>query len=163
MWEQIGKILTGPNAAMVLMCILILALLIVIAADKGFITIHTKVATISSGAADREREIIRQQTEWIKLHLEGMEMGMHKPDYYDPWRGKFIVEAVYDEYVAMITYNHLSTDSAYVDVKADKIVSIVHKYVEKPEFQSEEFEEWLREDTRANIAKLIQIRKLFKK
>lgn len=162
MWEQIGKILTGPNASIVLICVLVLALIIVVAADKGFITIHTKVATISSGAADREREIIRQQTEWIKLHLEGMERGMAKPDFYDQWRGKFIVEAVYDEYVAMITYNHLSTESAYVDVKADKIVSIVLKYVEKPEFQTEEFENWLREDTKENIAKLVQIRKLYK-
>ena len=160
MWEAIEMVLTSQAAPYVLLTLLMIIIIIAGLIKHGYIRIESKAMTVTT--EDRERAIIRQQTEWVKVHLEGLEKSMPKPDDYNPWRGKYVVEAVYDEYVKMITYNHLTTNSAYVDVKSDVIVSLVHSLTEKPEFHSKEFEDFLREDTKNSIAKLVQIREVYK-
>lgn len=160
MWETLGWVLTSPNAVNILLFLSFIVILGWLAAKTGLLNIHTNAVTM--GAADREREIIRQQTEWVKIHLEGLEKSMPKPEGYNAWRGMYIVETVYDEYVNWITYNHLTTKSSYVDIKQDRIVSLVHRLTDKEEFHSKEFEEFLREDTGNSIAKLVQIREVYK-
>lgn len=158
--ESVERILTSPNAPIVLIFLTFVVVIGWIAAKTGLLNIHTD--NIRMGVEDRERAIIRCQTEWIKNHLEGLERSMKKPKDYDEWRGKYVIEVVYDEYVKMIAYNHITTDPQYVEVKSDTIVSIIHKLTEKPEFQGKAFENVIREDTKANIAKLVQIRELYK-
>ena len=73
-----------------------------------------------------------------------------------------IAEMVYDEYVEWITFNHLSTSSAYIEIKQDKIVNLVHSLTQNPAFHTKEFEDQLREDTKQSIEKLVQIRGVYK-
>ena len=160
MWQMIRDVLMSPNVTIVL-CFLVFVLTIgVILSKTGLLQIHTNAVQI--GAADRERNIIRQQVEWIKLHCSGMEASMTKPENYNEWRGKYIAECVYDEYVDWITFNHLSLSDAYIEIKQDRIVNLVNKLTTKPEFHSEEFERELREDVRTCIEKLVQIRTIYK-
>lgn len=161
MWDNIEHVLLSPNATVILVFLAFVVIIGVILSKTGLLNVHTE--NIQLGAADSERDIIRQQIEWIHLHCESMEVSLSKPDDYDPWRGKYIAERVYDEYVDWITFNHINASPAYVEIKQDKIVNLVHKYLINPYFQTEEFDNMLREDTKEAIEKLIQIRKVYKK
>lgn len=161
MYETVEHILVSSNAAIVLIFLAFIAVIAVILARKGILNIHT--SAVQLGAADQERDIIRQQLEWVRVHLEGVESSMSKPEGYNQWLGKYVVEAVYDEYVDWITFNHINASPAYVEIKQDKLVSLIRKLVTRDEFKTPEFEDMIREDTRQCIEKLIQIRKVYKK
>lgn len=161
MYETVEHILVSSNAAIVLIFLAFIAVIAVILARKGILNIHT--SAVQLGAADQERDIIRQQLEWVRVHLEGVESSMPKPEGYNQWLGKYVVEAVYDEYVDWITFNHINASPAYVEIKQDKLVSLIRKLVIKDEFRTKEFEDKIREDTQLCIEKLIQIRKVYKK
>lgn len=160
MWDAIAKILTNSNAFLVLVFLVIFTVIIIGLAHTGLLEIHTKAFRM--GADDREREIIRQQVEWTGLHLEEMENTMPKPSGYKEWRGKYIVERIFDEYIDWIVLNHLSRSSSYIEIKQDKIVALVKKLTVLDYFHTAEFEEFLREDTKKSIIKLIQIREAYK-
>lgn len=161
MYETVEHVLVSSNAAIVLIFLAFIAVIAVILARKGILNIHT--SAVQLGAADQERDIIRQQLEWVRVHLEGVESSMSKPEGYNQWLGKYVVEAVYDEYVDWITFNHINASPAYVEIKQDKLVSLIRKLVTRDEFKTPEFEDMIREDTRQCIEKLIQIRKVYKK
>jgi len=160
MWQTIEHLLMSPNATIILVFLAFAIIIGLVLSKTGLLNIHTD--TVSLGAANKEREIIRQQVEWVRLHCEGAESAMKKPEEYDSWKGKYIAEMVYDEYVEWITFNHLSTSSAYIEIKQDKIVNLVHSLTQNPAFHTKEFEDQLREDTKQSIEKLVQIRGVYK-
>lgn len=160
MWNTIRDVLMSPNATIILVFALFVIVIGLILSKTGLLNIHTKFVQI--GAADKERNVIRQQVEWIRLHCESMESQLPRSEGYNPWRGRYIAERVYDEYVDWITFNHLTTERSYVEIKQDKIVNLVHSLVEKDEFRTREFDELLRKDTKEAIEKLVQIRDVYK-
>lgn len=161
MWTAIRDILLSSNVTLIL-CFICFILLVGIAMSRtGLMQIHTNAVEI--GAADRERNIIRQQTEYIRMHYEAMENTMSKPVDYDPWRGKCIVQAICGEFVDWITLNHLTTAPAFVEIKQDRVVSIIHRLSVKEEFTSPEFDNFVRDDVKQCITKLVQIRNYYKK
>ena len=160
MWETIQSIASSPNLTIILVFLCFIVIVFIIIVKSGFINVHTNAVSI--GATDKERQVILQQCEWVKIHLEGLENTMSKPDRYNPWRGKYIVERVYDEYVLWITQNHVNTSDAYIEVRQDKIINLVNSLTDKPEFHTQEFREMLRNDTKYCIKKLVQIRESYK-
>ena len=160
MWEVIRDVILSPNVTIVV-CFCIFILLLAVALSKtGFLTIHTEA--VSLGAVSKERDVIRQQIEWARMHFYELEHSMAKPNLYDEWRGRYVAERVYDEYVEWIMFNHFSKSPAYIEIKQDKIVSLVKSLTVLDYFHSEEFEQFLREDTKKCIEKLIQIRNVYK-
>lgn len=160
MWDTIKELLLSPNATIILTFLIFVIIVGWILTKSGMLTVHTENVTI--GAANAEREIIRQQVEWTKLHFEAMEAQLEKGDDYDAWRSKYVAECLYDEFVNWITFNHLNTSSAYIEVKQDKIINLLHSLPIRDEFRTQEFEEFLREDTKTSIEKLIRIRNVYK-
>lgn len=160
MAKSIEHILMSPNAFIVLTFAAFVIIVGWILSKTGLLNIHTSIITL--GAADREREIIRQQVEWVRHHWEGFEATMPKPEGYDSWRGRFVAERVYDEFVDWITFNHISTSDTYVEVKQDKIISIVRQYTHMEEFHSKKFEDAIKKEVKACIERLVQIRELYK-
>lgn len=162
MWETIGKVLTSPNAGIVLTFCLFIGIIVWLLTKSGLLNIHTE--NVSLGAANAEREIIRQQVEWARLHFEAIETQLDfKDENYDQWRGKYVAERLYDEVVDWITFNHLNMSSAYIEVKQEKILVLLHSLTDREEFRTPEFEQFMRDDTRKSIEKLIQIREVYKK
>ena len=53
-------------------------------------------------------------------------------------------------------------NDAYISLKQNKLVDIIGEYTEKEIFQSEEFKNKIRNDTKEVINQLIQIRELYK-
>lgn len=164
MTEIIQDIWSNPSTPLILIILIFAIIIIVILARTGYLSINTRSdkLNVSIGGADRERDIIRHQVEWIRHHLEGLEAKMEKPEQYDTWRGKFVVEKVYDEYVDIITFNHITDIDTYVKLKQDLIVATVNKYVELEFFKTKKFENMLREDTKYCIEQLVQIRRMYK-
>lgn len=161
MWSAIKDVLTSSNALIILIFLAFSIIVIYMLSRIGLLQVHTR--SIQLGTVAYEREIIRQQIEWTKLHYEGLENSITKPKGYDHWRGKYIAERMIDEMVDWIIYNHISTSEAYIQVKQDKMMNILKKYAIKEEFLSDEFEEFIRNDTKESIKKLVQIRKLYLK
>jgi hypothetical protein len=122
--------------------------------------ISTSAFQLSTG--DTERNIIRQQLDYVLLHLNGVEASLEKPDNYNDLLGKLIIEKIYDEYVNWITFNHINKSSAYIELKQERIVNIVQQYTVKEEFKSEKFLELIKADTKKTLEDLIRIREVYK-
>lgn len=160
MWEAIADILTSSNAISTLLFLAVCVIGAFVLIKTGMLQIHTKMVQV--GATDRERGIIRQQLDYVLLHLNSLENGLAKPEGYNEYLGKYILERVYDEYVNWITFNHISKAPSYVEVKQKRIVELIGQYTIKDEFRSDEFNEMIMEDTKQTILNLIQIRESYK-
>ncbi len=160
MWESISNILTSTNAVAVLtfLCVCIIGGVVLV--KTNLLQIHTD--SVRLGAMDTERNIIRQQQDYVRLHLKSIENDLEKPEGYNEWLGRFVVMRVYAEYVEWISFNHLSKSEAYIKVKQNKLVDLINQYTYKEEFKTEEFIEFIRKDTRQMILDLIQIREVYK-
>lgn len=159
--ENLTKILTSPNASMILITLVIILLIIAFLGKKGILAFDIKGIKLSSG--EMERTIIRQQSEWVKLYCDGMEPRLPHPEGYDIWKSRYILECVYDEIMTWITYNHISMNESYVEIKQNKLVFLINSLTIKADFHSEEFNDFVRSETKFIIQKLVQIRELYLK
>lgn len=160
MWESIANILTSTNAVAVLTFLGVCIIGGVVLVKTNLLQIHTD--SVRLGAMDTERNIIRQQQDYVRLHLKSIENDLEKPEGYNEWLGRFVVMRVYAEYVEWISFNHLSKSEAYIKVKQNKLVDLINQYTYKEEFKTEDFIEFIRKDTRQMILDLIQIREVYK-
>lgn len=161
MWETISNILTSGNAVFILVTILLLVVVLAILGKKGLFSFDLK--GIKMGSSENERTIIRQQSEWAKLYCDSMEPRLPHPEGYDIWRSKYILECVYDEIMTWITYNHITLNESYVEIKQNKLVFLINSLTIKDEYHSEEFNDMVRKETKFIISKLVQIRELYTK
>ena len=160
MWEAISEILNSSNGSAVLIVFLICLLIAFVLVKGGFLSVNTEAIKI--GARDSERNIIRQQQDYVWQHLVSTEHELQTVPNYDRRLGLIIVQACYIEYCVWIAQNHLTMNNSYIELKQKKLVDIVGEYNEKEEFQSEAFKDRIREDTKETICQLIQIREIYK-
>lgn len=161
MWETIRAVLLSPNALSTLIFLGLIVASAIVMTKSGLLRIHTSAVQI--GAADNERNIIRQQLDYVYHHLQGLEGSLQKPSDYNEYIGKLVVEAIYDEYVNWITFNHINRSPAYIELKQSIIADIVKRTTVKTEYKTQEFLDFAREDTKETILKLIEIRELYSK
>lgn len=160
MWDAIKEILTSSNASIVLVFLLVILLVAVILIKNGYINFDTESLRI--GYADRERNIIKQQQDYVWLHLQDMEANLDKPKDYDKTLGQMIIMAMYIEYVSWISFNHLTKSDAYISLKQNRLVALVNRYTVKEQFKADDFIEYIRKDTKETIYELIKIREVYK-
>lgn len=161
MWEAIGKVLTSQNTWMVLVFFAMLIALLAFLAKAGLITIHTKAVKI--GDDQREREIIRQQVEWAHLYIMSLRSKVESDDSkYNSYITKYILERCYDKVVEWITFNHLNTKNAYIEIKQEEICSLVYGLGVKDEFKTPEFNLRMKNWTQELIEHLVKIREVYK-
>lgn len=161
MWETISNILTSGNAIFVLVTILLLVVVLAILGKKGILVFDIK--GIKLGYSEQERTIIRQQSEWAKLYCDSMEPLLPHPEGYDIWKSRYILECVYDEILTWITYNHITTNDSYIEIKQNKLIFLITSLTVKKDFQSDEFNDFIRKETKFIIQKLVQIREVYSK
>ena len=161
MWDAISSVLNGSNSVFVMMFIMILVIWFSVMAKNGFFRICIKGLKI--GSEELERKIIRQQSDWVKLYLDGMEARLPHPEGYDTWRSKYILERIYDEILTWITYNHISTDEIYIGIKQNRVINLVNSLTIKKEYQTDEFSKIIKDEMVFVITKLVEIRKLYSK
>lgn len=165
MWDAIAKILTNSNALLVLVFLVIFFMLFVLLARTGLIQIKT--SSFRMGADTRERDIIRQQTEWAHVYCAGLKGQVD--DYckniegYDPFVTMYILERMYTEVVEWITYNHINLDSDYISIKQDKVKALLSAITVMPDvFGSRKFLTMVDNWTDEIIHKLVLIREVYK-
>lgn len=161
MWDAIARILTNSNALLALVFLLIFFILFVLLARTGLIQIHTN--SFRMGADLRERDIIRQQIEWSHTYVMGLEHDIKaNNNRYGGYFTKYILEAVYDEIVSWITFNHINLHSDYVSIKQAKVKAIVYSMPVDKQYRTKEFEKKIDKWTEEVIKKLVMIREVYK-
>lgn len=160
MWEAISQVLTSSNAIIVLIFLFVIILVAVALIKGGYVNFDSESLKINYG--ERERNIIKQQQDYVWLHLQETEANLPKPKGYDKNLGQVIILTVYKEYVSWISFNHLTKSDAYISVKQNKLVAIVNSLTVKTEFKTEEFIDLIKSDTRNTIYELIKIREVYK-
>lgn len=160
MWDAISEVLTSSNAIIVLIFLFVIILVAVALIKGGYVNFDSESLKINYG--ERERNIIKQQQDYVWLHLQETEANLPKPKGYDKNLGQVIILTVYKEYVSWISFNHLTKSDAYISVKQNKLVAIVNSLTVKTEFKTEEFIDLIKSDTRDTIYELIKIREVYK-
>lgn len=159
MWDFIKAVSTSVYIIPVLIFTLIVLLTVILLIKKGLISVNTK--TVKVGTSESERAIIRQQIEWVHLHCDSLEKSLPHPQNYDIWRGKYILERMYDEIVDWITFNHICTSEGYISIKQERIWATIQSLVRKNEFSTPEFKEFIYNDTEYIIRRLVHIRQVY--
>lgn len=159
MWDFIKAVSTSVYIIPVLIFTLIVLLTVILLIKKGLISVNTKAVRV--GTSESERAIIRQQIEWVHLHCDSLEKSLPHPQNYDIWRGKYILERMYDEIVDWITFNHICTSEGYISIKQERIWATIQSLVRKEEFSSPEFKEFIYNDTEYIIRRLVHIRQVY--
>ena len=160
MWETIGSVLNGNNAIPVIIFALMTVIVIGILGKKGIISINKGGVRI--GADETERTIIRNQTQWARLYIMSIKGKVlpGNPTKIQKLTAEVILERVYDNVSDWITYNHISANNSYIEIKQSEIKCLVYSQEDlDDEFKTPDFaarmESWVREC----ILNLIQIRK----
>ena len=159
MWDFIKAVSTSVYIIPVLIFTLIVLLTVILLIKKGLISVNTKAVKV--GTSESERAIIRQQIEWVHLHCDSLEKSLPHPQNYDIWRGKYILERMYDEIVDWITFNHICTSEGYISIKQERIWATIQSLVRKEEFSTPEFKEFIYKDTEYIIRRLVHIRQVY--
>ena len=160
MWEAIKEILTSSNAFIVLIFLSVIVIVAVVLIKGGYINFDSESLKINYG--ERERNIIRQQQDYVWLHLQEAEANLPKPEGYDKNLGQVIILSVYKEYDSWITFNHISKSEAYIGVKQKRLIALVNSLTVKEDFKTDDFIEMLKRDTKETICELIKIREVYK-
>lgn len=160
MWEAIKDILTSSNAVSVILFLILCIIVAFVLIKTNLLQIHTE--SVKIGARDTERNIIRQQTDYVWQHLQEAEANLPKDPDYDEQLGKIIIMTIYIEYVNWITFNHLTRSDAYISVKQKKLVAMINKLTVNEKYKSDEFIDFIKSDTRNTIYDLIKIREVYK-
>lgn len=159
MWDFIKAVSTSVYIIPALIFTLIVLLIVILLIKKGLISVNTRAVKV--GTSESERAIIRQQIEWVHLHCDSLEKSLPHPQNYDIWRGKYILERMYDEIVDWITFNHICTSEGYISIKQERIWATIQSLVRKEEFSSPEFKEFIYNDTEYIIRRLVHIRQVY--
>lgn len=165
MWDAVARILTTDNALLVLIFFTILVFVLIGLSMAGVVRIDT--GAFKMGSDYKERDIIRQQTEWAHIYCCGLknqvdEMCKDVPGY-DPYITMYILERMYGEVVEWITYNHINLDSDYISIKQDKVKMLLNALTVKPDvFASKKFFVKVDVWTSEIIHKLVKIREAYK-
>lgn len=146
------------NGWIIALLIAVIAFLIIKSAKAGLFSFKSDKIKIGKDARLTEQTVIRHQIEFAKTAIEGFERDIPKPENYDQFRGRYILEKLFDEVINWIIFNHIERTKAYVTIKQDIIISIIKKHTINEMYTSTEFIKQVKKDVEYIINKLIDIR-----
>ena len=162
MWEAISKLGTTPLtllfAAGLIICIIVMI-------KKGTISFKGKGLTVgnSNDERDIERTIIRSQIQYVKSAVSDFYDDI--PDFpnRDEWRLKYICERIVSVFTDFISFNHISKEKIYVQMKQASIWEVIINNTTAGIMTSDEFKDVVYAKTAEILDKLIEIREYYKK
>ena len=159
MWETIGNVLSGNNAIPVLVFAVLIFIVLGILGKKGIISINK--CGVRIGSDEKELTIVRNQSQWAYLYimsLKGKLINLENPRRED-FFADYVLEKVYDKVVEWITYNHVSANNSYIEIKQSEVKCIVYSLPIQEEFKTPEFEVRMNGWVKEIILNLLKIRK----
>lgn len=161
MWEAIVNILSNDNSIQILIFLFIIVIIGVLLIKSNYLAIKTSHVTL--GASEKERTILRQQTEWTYHYIQGL-YSVIKSKYIhrESYTIKLILEKIYDECVVWIMFNHISRSDMYIMVKQEKLRGIVLSNDLGGVEMSEDFIKQMNSWTKEIVNRLVDIREYYK-
>lgn len=164
MWEAIESVFTSGNGPFIGLLLLIIICLIALNVRSGRLRIRSEHVVIGTDAQEKERSIIRNQSEWLEDAVYAYENQIpgQGTKGYNTFRGKYILEICYKEMLKWILYNHIEESSHYIEIKQKKLWNIILQNVVNEEIRTDDFKDIVYDGVRDIIHNLIKIRKTYK-
>lgn len=157
----LSEILTSGNAIPLIIAIAGLILLISFLAKKG--VIKFKGHGLSVGNDEVERTIIRNQIIFCKTEISDFYSKIPYFEGRDDWRLKYIMEKCLDVFIDAISFNHITLEPVYVELKCRAVWDEVLQNAEDPRILTDDFKKVIYDETKRIIEKLIAIREFYNK
>ena len=163
--EWLASVLTSSNAIPIIIIVVLLVVIIAILAKKGIFSFNAFGLKIDNGNDERdiERTIIRSQIQYVKSAVSDFYDDI--PDFpnRDEWRLKYICEKIVSVFTDIISFNHISKEKIYMEMKQAEIWAVVINNTTASIMTSDEFKDVVYEKTEEILDKLITIREYYKK
>lgn len=160
--DWLATILTSPNAVKLSIVVLITIVVLAVIVKLGIFSFKDDKIRIGK-YQDKERSIIRQQLEYANNICDAFTNSKNLPKDSDKYRIKYICDEIYCEIVKWISFNHITTDETYIEIKQNIVWSIITSLTEQDFYQSEEFHKSVNESIHKLITKLVYIRTYYSK
>lgn len=159
MWDSLGKIFTSDNGVAVILFVVFAMFFVGHLLNKGHI--HFKNNVLSVGDGERERTILRYQSEYAYNFVSAWERDIEKPGDWGDYRGKYIFMLVMSEINRWLMFNHLEASESYIRIKTETVLHIIRKRSDLEFVRSDEFETVVYVQIDRLIRRLIDIRKQY--
>ena len=163
--EWLASVLTSSNAIPIIIIVVLLVVIIAILAKKGIVSFKGKGLTVGNGNDERdiERTIIRSQIQYVKSAVSDFYDDI--PDFpnRDELRLKYICERIISVFTNIISFNHISREKIYTEMKQSEICAVIINNTESEIMTSDEFKNVVYTKTAEILDKLISIREYYKK
>lgn len=158
MWETIGNVLTSSNGITIAILAVLAFASMFIGLKHGRIKLKTDRLTIVGEARDKERVLMKMQTDFVKTTCEGFEKRIPRFDGYNQFLGELIAEKVYDAIVDLIMINHIKDDEDYIQEKQEIIWDIVSSHIIDDRFRTDKFKKQVYVCIEKIIKRLVKMR-----
>ena len=158
MWEAIGDAIASENGMSIAVLAVLTFISVFVGLKHGRIKLKTDRLTIEGEARDKERLLMKKQSECASVACKGFEKRIARFDGYNTLLGALIAEKAYDQIVEWIMANHIRDDQEYITDKQEIIWDIVSAEVVDDRFRSEKFKKQVYECIEHIIRRLVQIR-----
>ena len=159
--DWLATILTSSNAVSLVILSIVIILILAFLVRAGLVKF--KSDKLSIGYQDKERTIIRQQIEFAENACMSFILAKDIPTDCDKYRIRFVNEKLYDEMIKWISFNHITKDDTYVEIKQNIIWGLINTYTDKDFFKTEEMHEIVNAEVKRIIYKLVDIRRYYSK
>lgn len=159
MWETIENVLISNNGIAISVLLIVLITILIISSKNGLLKIKTNKIQIGKDASEKERTIMRNQVEWCKVAVLGSDSKIQKPEGFNFYRSKYILEKVFDEVISWIMFNHIVDNSTYVQIKQELVWNLIQTLVEDDNLGTDELKEIVFNQVEYVIKNLVKIRK----
>ena len=163
--EWLASVLTSSNAIPIIIIVVLLVIIIAILAKKGIVSFKGKGLTVGNGNDERdiERTIIRSQIQYVKSAVSDFYDDIPNFEGRDEWRLKYICERIISVFTNIISFNHISREKIYTDMKQSEIWAVIINNTASEIMTSDEFKNVVYAKTAEILDKLISIREYYKK
>ena len=162
--EWLASVINGKNAIPIIIIVVLLVVIIAILAKKGIFSFNAFGLKIDNGNDERdiERTIIRSQIQYVKSAVSDFYDDI--PDFpnRDEWRLKYICEKIISVFTDFISFNHISREKIYVQMKQASIWAVIINNTTAEIMTSDEFKDTVYAKTAEILNKLIEIREYYK-
>ena len=162
--EWLASVLNNPNSWKSFIFFFITLITLIILVKKGIISFKGKGLTVGNNdERDIERTIIRSQIQYVKSAVSDFYDDI--PDFpnRDEWRLRFICEKIMSVFTDIITFNHISKEKIYTEMKQASIWAVIINNTAADIMTSDEFKDVVYAKTEEILDKLISIREYYKK
>lgn len=161
--EWLASVLNNPNSWKSFIFFFITLITLIILVKKGIISFKGKGLTVGNNdERDIERTIIRSQIQYVKSAVSDFYDDI--PDFpeRDEWRLKYICEKIISVFTDIISFNHISREKIYVQMKQASIWAVIINNTTSDIMTSDEFKDTVYAKTAEILDKLIEIREYYK-